>query len=337
MGLRRHQVENLIRRGPNFYWRARIPVGFQAAGKNTRLSLSLRLSDRKKASVVARRLNALLLEIELLPRARMATKEQLAKIFALEIESMRDEIEKLDLAAKRSGSLRDSVHREADRQVGYAYRLLEAYGPAEDLSFETGSEVHEALLEVGATEGDMPFIAETFRSEREGALTDRDGRTKSPFLRDVLHRMTQVGLDDTALNRDAAAEEIFRARADVLLASADDPRKPKLSGGSRRPERQAADTLPADLPQRPQRHLRALISSEWGAEYAASKVTVGFQEVQGLDVCIVDVDHGTKPLFVNATNKSGVKVEKFYIRSGNLSAPIERPKEIADYVKTRFG
>ena len=209
---------------------------------HTRLSLSLRLSDRKKASVVARRLNALLLEIELLPRARMATKEQLAKIFALEIESMRDEIEKLDRAAKRSGSLRDSVHREADRQVGYAYRLLEAYGPAEDLRFETGSEVHEALLEVGATEGDMPFITETFRSEREGVLADRNGRTKSPFLRDVLHRMAQVGLDDTALNRDAATEEIFRARADVLLASADDPRKPKLSGGSRRSERAAAHT-----------------------------------------------------------------------------------------------
>lgn len=86
-----------------------------------------------------------------------------------------------------------------------------------------------------------------------------------------------------------------------------------------------------------QRHLRALISSEWGAEYAASKVTVGFQEVQGLDVCIVDVDRGTKPLFVNATNKNGVKVEKFYVRSGNLSAQIESPKEIADYVKTRFG
>ena len=60
MGLRRHQVENLVLRGPIFYWRARIPVGFAAGGRNARLSLSLRLSDRKKASVVARRLNAML-------------------------------------------------------------------------------------------------------------------------------------------------------------------------------------------------------------------------------------------------------------------------------------
>ena len=62
MALRRHQVENLVLRGPVFYWRARIPAGFDAAGRNARLSLSLRLSDRKKASVVARSLNALLLQ-----------------------------------------------------------------------------------------------------------------------------------------------------------------------------------------------------------------------------------------------------------------------------------
>ena len=73
MGLRRRQIENLILRGPIFYWRARIPVGFRAAGRNARLSLSLRLSDRKKASVGARRLNAMLLQMELVPTVRMAT------------------------------------------------------------------------------------------------------------------------------------------------------------------------------------------------------------------------------------------------------------------------
>lgn len=43
MGLRRRQVENLVLRGPIFYWRARIPRGLGAAGRNARLSLSLRL------------------------------------------------------------------------------------------------------------------------------------------------------------------------------------------------------------------------------------------------------------------------------------------------------
>lgn len=85
IGLRRHQVENLVLRGPIFCWRARIPVGLGAPTLNARLSLSLRLSDRKKASLVARRLNALLLEVELIPAARMATNEQLTRIFALEL------------------------------------------------------------------------------------------------------------------------------------------------------------------------------------------------------------------------------------------------------------
>lgn len=100
MGLRRHQVENLVLRGPVFYWRARIPVGFAASARNARLSLSLRLSDRKKASLVARRLDAVLLQMEMMPDARMATKEQLNRIFALEIEAMRDEIEALHARAR---------------------------------------------------------------------------------------------------------------------------------------------------------------------------------------------------------------------------------------------
>lgn len=40
----------------------------------------------------------------------MVNKEQLAKIFALEIEAMQADIEALDRNAKRTGTLRDPVH-----------------------------------------------------------------------------------------------------------------------------------------------------------------------------------------------------------------------------------
>ena len=33
MGLRRHQIESLILRGPIFYWRTRIPVGVPGGGQ----------------------------------------------------------------------------------------------------------------------------------------------------------------------------------------------------------------------------------------------------------------------------------------------------------------
>ncbi|WP_200952394.1 integrase [Mesorhizobium sp. Root552] len=206
---------------------------------------------------MARRLNAMLLQMQMVPKARMATKEQLTKIFALEAEAMREEIDALDRAAKRSGTLRDPSQHEADRQVGWAYRLLNAYGAKDELSFEDGGEAREALLDAGAEADDIPFIAATYRSERQGLLSDRQGSTRSPFLRDVLHRMAQVGLDDTALNRDAAIEEIYRARADALLASAADLRKPKLTGGVRELER-AIEAIPSSLPAKP----RLL----WGAD-----------------------------------------------------------------------
>lgn len=161
---------------------------------------------------MARRLNALLHEIEVRPAARMSTKEQLTKIFTLEIEAMHDEIEGLDRAARHAGTMRDPIHREADRQMGWAYRLLEAYGIGEKLSFETGSEGRDALLEAGVDPEDIPFIAATDIAEREGAR-------RGPFLAGVLQRMAQVGLDDTVLCRDAATEEIHRAQADALLGS----------------------------------------------------------------------------------------------------------------------
>src|SRR5690606_27907563 len=107
--------------------------------------------------------------------------EQLTRIFALEAEAMREEIEALDLSAKRAGTLRSPDHREADRQVGWAYRLLHTYGPGDELSFAEGGDVREALIEAGAQAHDIPFIEATFRAERDGVLSDRKGTTRSPF------------------------------------------------------------------------------------------------------------------------------------------------------------
>lgn len=292
MGLRRHQVENLVLRGPIFYWRARIPVGFRASGRNARLSLSLRLSDRKKASAVARRLNALLLEMELVPKTRMATREQLAKIFALEADAMRAEIEALDRAAKRTGTIRDPEQRAADRQVGLAYRLLHAYGTGETLSFEEAGDVREALYGAGAEPDDIPFIEATYRAERKAILSDREGRTRSPFLRDVLFRMGQVELDDTPLNRDAATEEVFRARADSLLASAADPRKPTLVDTPRedRPIIAVAELAP---PPRP--------ATQWADEPRALPADPAVPDLPALPIVVKQTTVAEQPPLLAST------------------------------------
>lgn len=83
-------------------------------------------------------------------------------------------------------------------------------------------------------------------------------------------------------------------------------------------------------------HLRNLITAEWGVDYSASSISVTFHDVGGQEVCMIDVSRGAKPLFVKTTEKSGAKVEKFYVRSGNSSAPMVNPSEISEYISKRF-
>ncbi|EFO29921.1 phage integrase family protein [Roseibium sp. TrichSKD4] len=50
---------------------------------------------------------------------------------------MNDMIGDLVTAAKTTGSRIDPGHHEADLMVGWAYRLLEKFGTALDLSFDS--------------------------------------------------------------------------------------------------------------------------------------------------------------------------------------------------------
>lgn len=61
----RHDVENLIRRGNIFYWRARVPTRLAPCRPGSRLSLSLPCSDHKKAQVIGRKLNMLMAELKM--------------------------------------------------------------------------------------------------------------------------------------------------------------------------------------------------------------------------------------------------------------------------------
>jgi hypothetical protein len=106
---------------------------------------------------------------------------------------MRDEIEALDRAAKHLGSLRDPVHREADRQVGWAYRLLHAYGTKEEVSFDEGSEAREALIEAGAEPYEIPFIAATYQAERREALAGSSGMSSTAWRRSVSMTPSSIG------------------------------------------------------------------------------------------------------------------------------------------------
>lgn len=78
------------------------------------------------------------------------------------------------------------------------------------------------------------------------------------------------------------------------------------------------------------------MNAEFGVQYAASNIKVRFHEIEGQMVCAVTVSKGVGPLFVKDADKNGGKVEKFFVRSGNASDPINNPSEIANYISKRF-
>jgi hypothetical protein len=99
----RHDVENLIRRGNIFYWRARVPNSFKLCRPGSRLSLSLHCSDHKKAQVIGRKLNMLMVELKMNSKGSMS-KEQLRKLCEHERDVMLSHLEDVSIAARRYGT-----------------------------------------------------------------------------------------------------------------------------------------------------------------------------------------------------------------------------------------
>jgi uncharacterized protein with ParB-like and HNH nuclease domain len=82
-------------------------------------------------------------------------------------------------------------------------------------------------------------------------------------------------------------------------------------------------------------HLRNLVNNSFGKEFTAINLKVNFPIVDDLEICEIDIEKGTKPLFVETTDKNGQKQKKFYLRSGNSSQELGI-EEAASYIKNRF-
>ncbi|MGY5800932.1 hypothetical protein [Rhizobium hainanense] len=97
----RHDVENLIRRGNIFYWRARIPNAFGQCRPGSRLSLSLHCSDHKKAQAIGLKLNMLMAELKMNSKEPMS-KAQLQKLCEHQRDMMLLHLEDVSTAARRN-------------------------------------------------------------------------------------------------------------------------------------------------------------------------------------------------------------------------------------------
>lgn len=82
--------------------------------------------------------------------------------------------------------------------------------------------------------------------------------------------------------------------------------------------------------------LRDMLNRELGTGMVTSRVKIRFHEVDGKDICQVDVSPAREPVIIKVKDKGGQSVEKFYARSGNSSQTIPL-RELGLYIKDRFG
>ena len=83
-------------------------------------------------------------------------------------------------------------------------------------------------------------------------------------------------------------------------------------------------------------HLRNVFGDAFGLHFTASKLKITFPEVAGSEICQIDVRPADTAVIVTATDKSGVKSEKLYVRSGN-SSPEMPLSEVPAFLSKRFG
>lgn len=82
-------------------------------------------------------------------------------------------------------------------------------------------------------------------------------------------------------------------------------------------------------------HLRNIVNNAYGKDFSTTHMKVNFPIIEESEICEIDIKAGTKPLFLEVSDKNGQKHKKFFVRSGNSSQDLDIA-ETAEYVKRRF-
>jgi predicted HTH transcriptional regulator len=78
-----------------------------------------------------------------------------------------------------------------------------------------------------------------------------------------------------------------------------------------------------------------LLNTAFGKEFAATQITMKFPVIDDKEICEIDIKQGKNPLYCEFADKNGMRLKKFYIRSGNSSQELDI-QETASYIKHRF-
>jgi hypothetical protein len=84
-------------------------------------------------------------------------------------------------------------------------------------------------------------------------------------------------------------------------------------------------------------HLRKLINNQFGITFANESLLIYFPVIEKKQICVIQINSSSAPLFLKTKDKQGQPTEKFYVRSGNASQQIVSLKEINEFTRRRFG
>ena len=82
-------------------------------------------------------------------------------------------------------------------------------------------------------------------------------------------------------------------------------------------------------------HLNNLINAAFGKSFAPGAIQVHFPVIDENEICVVDIEPGKSPLYIDVASKTGIKQRKFFVRSGNSSQDLDID-EAATYIQSRF-
>jgi hypothetical protein len=82
-------------------------------------------------------------------------------------------------------------------------------------------------------------------------------------------------------------------------------------------------------------HLTNLLNARFSQAFRATKVRIGFPELDGELVCRLDVQRSRTPVYVSIADHNGTVAERLFVRAGNASHEIP-PSQIATFVKEHF-
>lgn len=82
-------------------------------------------------------------------------------------------------------------------------------------------------------------------------------------------------------------------------------------------------------------HLKNLVNQSFGKEFGATSLEIRFPIVDDVEICEIDIKAGSKPMYVEVSDKTGSKSKKFYLRSGNTSQELDI-EETASFISKRF-